>query len=192
MKDKITNLRNILRPYQDILRFAVSVLVAYAFWKLTVIGDENTKHVSWLGYDLTQPFYVLSTHIANVVYWLIHLIRDTIHQLPDNILRFTSDSGVMIVWHCTAIKQSFIWLIGMLTARGNHVHKLWFIPLGLTCIYLFNILRLVCILLVIEHHPHLFELLHSYIFKYLFYVVLFALWYWWIKLKINKGRTELP
>jgi hypothetical protein len=33
--------------------------------------------------------------------------------------------------------------------------------------------------LFIEFHPEWFDLLHEYIFKYLFYGMLFLLWVWW-------------
>ena len=171
-----------LRPYIDIILFVVALLVANYFWKFTVVGDEGGDQVTWFGIDITRPFNALAAHIANAVYWLVHLTRDTIYQFPDNILWFTSGSSVKIVWSCTALKQSFIWLIIMLASRGKWLGKLWFIPLGWAFIYTFNILRISWITMIIEHHPELFELMHSYVFKYLFYLMLFALWVWWTKL----------
>ena len=35
------------------------------------------------------------------------------------------------------------------------------------------------IAMAIEHHPEWFEFLHEYLFKYLFYGMLFCLWLWW-------------
>jgi len=168
-----------IKPYWDIILFVVALLVANFFWKYTVLGDEGGDQVTWFGLDITPPFDFLATHIASAVYWLVHLVRDTVHALPDNVIWFTSGSSVKIVWSCTALKQSFIWLIIMLVARGLWLRKLWFIPLGWVCIYLFNILRIALITIIIEHHPDLFELMHTYVFKYLFYLMLFGLWVWW-------------
>lgn len=184
----ISDIQRSLRPYIDIILFVVALLAANFFWKFTVLGDEGGSQVTWFGLDITQPFDVLATHIANAVYWLVHLTRDTIHQLPDNVLWFTSGSSVKIVWSCTALKQSFIWLIIMLVARGKWLRKLWFIPLGWVCIYVFNILRITWITMIIEHHPELFELMHTYIFKYLFYLMLFGLWVWWTTMKNTVGN----
>lgn len=168
-----------LRPYTDIILFVVALLAANYFWKFTVLGDEGGEQVTWFGMNITRPFDILAAHIANAVYWLVYLTRDTIHHLHDNILWFTSGSSVKIVWSCTALKQSFIWLIIMLVARGKWLRKLWFIPLGWAGIYIFNILRITWITMIIEHHPELFELMHTYIFKYLFYLMLFGMWVWW-------------
>lgn len=176
---QIKTYHNALRPYTDIILFVVALLAANFFWKFTVLGDEGGVQVTWLGLDITAPFDFLATHIANAVYWVVQLVRDTIHLLPNNVLRFDSGSSVRIVWSCTALKQSFIWLIIMLVARGKWLNKLWFIPLGFVAIHLFNILRIALITLIIEHHPELFELMHTYIFKYLFYLMLFGMWIWW-------------
>ncbi len=64
----------------------------------------------------------------------------------------------------------------LLTTHGGWKHKTWFIPLGWLCIYLFNIARIAAIAMLIEAHPTWFEILHTYVFKYLFYIMLFALW----------------
>ena len=67
----------------------------------------------------------------------------------------------------------------MLAAAGSWRRKLWFIPLGWGCIYVFNLLRIIIVAFVVEYHPEMFEILHSYIFKYLFYFMLFMLWVGW-------------
>jgi exosortase/archaeosortase family protein len=168
-----------IAPYVDISLFVVALLAAHFFWKYTVLGDDGGEQVLWFGMDITLLFDILATHVASAVYWLVHLMRDTIHQLPNNTLFFDSGSGVHIVWSCTALKQSFIWLVIMLVARGSWLKKLWFIPLGWMAIYVFNLLRITAIVLIMEHHPELFELMHTYVFKYLFYLMMFGLWVWW-------------
>lgn len=170
---------DILKPYTDIILFVVALLAANYFWKFTVLGDEGGIQVMWLSIDLTRPFDAMAHHIANLVYWLIALTNDHVHLIDPNLIQFDTGTGTRIVWSCTAIKQSFIWIIIMLVARGNWKHKLWFIPLGLACTYLFNIIRITLIAMAIEHHPELFNFLHEYLFKYLFYGMLFCLWLWW-------------
>jgi exosortase/archaeosortase family protein len=168
-----------LRPYWDIILFVIALLAANFFWKFTVIGDEGSEQVMWLGWDISRPFDYMSEHIARVVYWFIHLNNDGVYFLEPSTIHFSTGTGTKIVWGCTGLKQSFIWIIIMLIARGNWKHKIWFIPLGLVCAYLFNILRITLIAMAIEHHPEWFEVLHDYIFKYIFYGMLFLLWLWW-------------
>lgn len=168
-----------LKPYTDIILFVVALFAANYFWKFTVLGDEGGTQVTWFGLDITRPFDWMAHHITCVVYWLISLTNDQAYFYEPNVIHFATGTGTKIVWGCTGLKQSFIWIIIMLVARGQWKHKLWFIPLGLACAYLFNILRITLIAIAIEHHPEWFDFLHEYLFKYLFYFMLFCLWLWW-------------
>ncbi|MBQ6724134.1 MAG: archaeosortase/exosortase family protein [Paludibacteraceae bacterium] len=165
-----------LKPYRDVIVFMITLLVANYFWKFTMMGDEDGEVVKWFGLNVTAPFDILSRHIAAAVYWLVDLFRDTVTMTDAYSIRFDSGSGTRIIWGCSGLKQSFIWLCLILTVRGGWKQKLWFIPIGWICCYAFNILRIFLITLLIEQHPDWFHMLHDYIFKYLFYGMLFSLW----------------
>ena len=182
---KFRSLKQLFEPYSDVIIFVVTLFAANYFWKWTVSGDENGDMVTWFGLDITAPFEFMACHIASVVYWLISLFRDTAFMSDPYTIRFASGTGTTIIWGCTAIKQSFIWFWLIATVRpwnyqlstiNYQLSKLWYIPLGWLCCYLFNILRIFLIALFIEHHPEWFHLLHDYIFKYAFYAMLFGLW----------------
>ncbi len=178
---KFRSLKQLFEPYTDVLIFMITLFAANYFWKLTVTGDENGDMVTWFGMDVTAPFEWMACHIASVVYWLVSLFRDTAVMTDPHTIHFTSGSGTTIIWGCTPIKQSFIWiwLIATVLPLGSirvWWHKLWYIPLGWVCCYAFNILRIFLIALFIEHHPEWFHMLHDYLFKYLFYGMLFGLW----------------
>lgn len=181
---RLREIREGLAPYSDVIIFMVTLLVANYFWKFTMLGDENGDQVTWFGLDVTAPFEFMACHVASAVYWIVSLFRDTVHMVGRKTILFDSGVGTTIIWGCTALKQSFIWLCLMLTARSvsretrakTWLHKLWYIPLGWLCCYVFNILRIAAIALLIEHHPTWFTFLHTYCFKYLFYAMLFGLW----------------
>lgn len=174
-------IKTLLAPYADVIIFMLTLLVANYAWKWTVVGDEGEMLVTWFGLDITAPFDWFATNTAAAVYWFIGLFRDTAFMSDPLTIRFQSGSAVRIVWACTALKQSFIWLCLLLTTRGGNWHKLWFIPFGWLCIYLFNILRIASIAMLIEFHPDWFHLLHNYLFKYLFYGMMFLLWLWFVE-----------
>ena len=187
MKYSFAHLQSQLRPYRDVIVFVVTLLVANYFWKWTMNGDEHGEQVTWFGLDVTAPFEFMACHIASVVYGLLSLFRDTVTMPDEHTIRFASGVGTTIIWGCSGLKQSFIWLCLILTVRpifksSNSqilkfsIAKLLYILLGWLCCYVFNILRIFLIALLIEHHPDWFEVLHNYIFKYLFYAMLFGLW----------------
>ena len=187
MKYSFAHLQSQLRPYRDVIVFVVTLLVANYFWKWTMNGDEVGTQVTWFGLDVTAPFEFMACHIASVVYGLLSLFRDTVYMTDEHTIRFASGVGTTIIWGCSGLKQSFIWLCLILTVRpifksSNSqilkfsIAKLLYVLLGWLCCYVFNILRIFLIALLIEHHPDWFEVLHNYIFKYLFYAMLFGLW----------------
>ena len=187
---KFRLLKQRFEPYTDVLIFMVTLLVANYVWKWTVTGDEGGEWVTFLGLDVTAPFEFLSRHIAAAVYWLVSLCRDTAYMVGEHTIRFESGAGTTIVWSCSGLKQAFIWFCLILTVRGGWVHKIWYIPLGWICCHAFNILRIFIIALFIEHHPDWFPFLHDFLFKYLFYGMMFGLWVIFVE-KI-RSRSVLP
>lgn len=170
-----------LKPYADVIRFMVVLLVGNALWKLTFQGDEAGNYITFLGCDLTHFFSVASSHVAKVSYTLVCAIEDNVQLLYGHIIQFSNNVTISVVWGCSAVKQGLLFTLIMLMARGPWLHKLWFIPLGWLMVYLFNIMRIAVIALLIHHHPTWFEFLHTYLFKYLFYGMIFALWVFWIE-----------
>ena len=83
-----------LKPYEDVIIFMITLLVANYAWKWTFVGDENGDVVTWLGYDVTAPFEFMACHIAQVVYWLVSLFRDTVYMVGDHTVRFETGSVV--------------------------------------------------------------------------------------------------
>ena len=178
-----------LAPYRDVIIFVITLLAANYFWKFTMVGDENGETVTWFGLDVTAPFEFMACHVASAVYWLVSLFRDTAYMVGDTTIRFQSGSGTTIIWGCSGLKQMFIWMCLILTVRGGWKQKTWFIPLGWICCHAFNILRIFLIALLIEHHPDWFHVLHDYIFKYLFYAMLFGLWVLFVE-RIRGVRSD--
>lgn len=179
--------RSDISSFMPIGIFAIVLLAANAFWKLTIQGNEDgTGDVFWLGMNLTPLYTMLSQHTTRVVYLLVHAIHSHLSMTTPISLHYAQGTGISIIWGCIPIKQSFIFTCIMLAsapyicAREQRAwHKLWVIPTGIIAIYLFNIFRIAMVLLLIEQHPSWFEILHAYIFKYLFYAFLFAIWVIW-------------
>ena len=124
----LTHIREKLGVYYDVVVFAVTLIAADLLWKLTVSGDEHGTEVLWLGLDVSACFDAVTGHVTEAVYGLVHCVRDTVH-LSGRRIWFDSGSASRIVWGCSGIKQAWIWLALMLTARGSWVRKAWFIPM---------------------------------------------------------------
>lgn len=172
----------IAKPYRYLIAFVAVMLTANVIWKLSVNADAHT--VRWWGWDITCLFDACAKQTAASAYYVAHFFKPTLLLSDDIILYYPNGHSTTIAWSCTPIKQLFIFLCIMLaTPPFTHRiawHKLWYIPLSMTLLYVANILRIALIACVIDTHPEYFTLLHTYILKYLFYGIVFLLWGAWV------------
>ncbi len=167
-----------LGVYQGIVLFLVVMFASNFFWKLTVSGDENGLEASFLGIDLSGVFAGMCYHLASVVHTIFDWFGFTTY-LYETTIYHVNGEGVRIVWGCNGIKQMFIFTMIMLFARGPMKHKLWFIPLGLICVYLINVSRLLFLTYIVRDYSDSFEFWHGGVTKYLFYGLIFLMWVFW-------------
>jgi len=180
-----------LAPYKNIIIFAVTLVAADMLWKLSIDGDETeVSNVTLWGMTVTPFFDALAHNVAVSVWRLLCLTREGI-MLKGSLICFPEGHSNLIIWSCTPVKQSFIWLCLMLTATGVWWRKLWYIPAGWVVIYGFNILRIYWICLITQYHPDLFTLVHNYLFKYLFYFVMFLMWVLWVQVVGKTSESTL-
>ena len=171
-----------LLPYKGVILFAVILMASNFFWKYNVLGDEASKLdslVTLWGLNISAPFIWMANHVTHVVYFILNSLGMDIISVPGNILRHENGNSVQVIWACTGLKQAYIFFCIIAFYRGPWLKKLWYIPLGLLVIYLFNILRISFIIGVYGEHKDWFHFLHMYAFKYAFYLIIFAMWVLW-------------
>lgn len=175
--------------YKGVLYFFVILLVSHFFWKYTMLGDESDTVVTFFGMDLSASFNWMSDHVAKVTYAMLAFLGYEVKLGPENIISYDNGVAVRIVWACTGFKQAYIFTVIMAFYYGPWRKKLWFIPLGLVIVYLYNIFRITAIIALIEHNSNNFEFLHEGFFKYLFYGIIFLMWMLWEE-KIRKPNQH--
>ena len=168
-----------IEPYSGIIYFVVLLMLSHFFWKFTVLGDETETVVTFFGMNLSAPFNLMADHVAKVTTRMLEIMGYSISLSADNVVRHDNNVAVHVVWACTGLKQAYIFVCIIAFYRGTLKNKLWFIPLGLLVVYLFNIFRIVAITALIKEHPEWFYILHEHVFKYLFYVIIFGMWVYW-------------
>lgn len=185
MNPKPMKIPSRFEPMVAVIVFVFILLCAHFFWKFTVLGDESDLLVTFFGWDISKPFNLMADHVAIVVSKVLNAIGFT-HQFETyNIIRHENGSAIRVVWACTGLKQSYIFITLILFFKGPWRKKIWFIPLGLVIIYLFNIFRITFLAGMVRFHPEWFDFVHEEIFKYLFYGLIFGLWVIWEE-KIRK------
>jgi exosortase/archaeosortase family protein len=194
MKLTILKLPTKMEPFRGVIFFAIILMLSNFFWKYNVIGDESLdtdSTVTFWGLNISAPFVWMAHNTANVTLAILHIFGSKITLEPVNLLRHPNGNSVLIIWACTGLKQAYIFFCIMAFYRGPWLKKLWYIPLGLVIVYLFNILRITIIAACIENHPNWFDFLHLYFFKYLFYLVIFGMWVFWEeKIALKKSESK--
>lgn len=179
-----------LAPYRGVIVFAAVLLLSNWFWKYNVFGDEEGSTVSFWGMDVSAPFVFMARHAAEVAIAILHFLGWNVTLDAANVFHFNSGFNVQVVWACTGLKQAYICFCILIFSRGPWKKKLWYIPLSLIVVYLFNLFRITFILGAVDQHPDWFHFLHIKLFKYLFYAVIFGMWVIWEE-KIAAIKTKV-
>jgi exosortase family protein XrtF len=82
---------------------------------------------------------------------------------------------------CSGINVMIIF-VAFLIAFGPLTKQLfWFIPLGLLIIHFMNLARIALLFWVSIYQKDYMYFMHKYFFTVILYVVIFALWIWWVR-----------
>ncbi len=189
--EKIEQIKEFIEPYKGIIRFLLAMFVANLIWKISIKGNENSIDDVLLFQvaDISGFFYIITQSVSDSVYFILHKILGMNLSVNGFIFRFDTGEAIGIVWGCSGIKQMFIFTVIMLFSYGSWKNKLWFIPLGLLACYGLNIFRIVVLCLIAYRYPQQLDLFHTYIFKYVFYGIIFLIWLVWNE-KYGSERVE--
>ena len=165
-------------------------------------------HFIYLGWQ-ALGYWPIGKLVNNLMVWSVdmayrqscwvldHVFCIDITTIPSqrHIAAINKDGGwahVIIAPECASLKQWMHWIFLMLLFPGPWKHKLWYIPAGLVIIEWTNVIR-ICGILIMQIqwpniHIHLFgddintfHLAHDYIFKLLFYLIIFLMWMLWVE-----------
>ncbi len=121
---------------------------------------------------------------------VIDTYEDDISTGPKGDLKsvfiFKAKDAVLSVYEgCNGLNVMVIF-VSFLIAYGKVGKKmLWFMPLGLLVIHLFNLLRIVLLFHVTLSMPDILYFSHKYLFTAFIYIAVFGMWALWI-FKVNE------
>ncbi len=174
-----------LKKFEGIIRFVIVLFAANFLWKISMQGDENSDIVTLWGINCSVFFDMVIHHLAELSCSILDIFGYKTFLYETSIFHENGE-GVTIIWGCSGIKQSFIFLCILLFSRGKMIHKLWYAVLGLVVVYLVNLTRIVLLAMLTENHSEYFHFAHEYFFKYLFYFIIFMMWVLWEDFLVGK------
>jgi exosortase family protein XrtF len=102
-------------------------------------------------------------------------------QKATSLLRYDEREILAVYEGCNGLNTMIIFVAFLIAFGPVNKTLLWFIPLGLLIIHLANLLRITLLFFVAEYRPDFMYFIHKYIFTAILYLVIFALWVWWVK-----------
>ena len=180
-------IKDLLKKYsylKGVAYFIIILLVSHYLWKFSFIEGKDLRGLPqiflWRNFDLSYIFNNAVGFLSSQVYWLIHdVFNMDVVMLKNSVYLKEISSLVKIVWSCSGLKQIFVFLCIIAFYPGSEKHKLWFIPLGLFCVYLINVSRLLLLTYIVRDNPEAFDFWHGGVTKYAFYGIIFLIWVLW-------------
>jgi exosortase family protein XrtF len=138
--------------------------------------DSATKIVSEHTATALQPMLVYRP-------WVVESPKK-----PTTILIYGGKSIVSVYEGCNGINIMIIF-VAFIIAFGPFGYKmLWYIPLGIFIIHIFNIVRIAALFLITLEKPNWLYFTHKYLFTAFIYGIVFLLWIIWLRLTSAKQK----
>ncbi|MBQ9254614.1 MAG: archaeosortase/exosortase family protein [Bacteroidales bacterium] len=179
--------------FRDVVLLFIATIVFHILYWATNMGDwifgPFTKEVydffTYLAYKgseflcktfLTQPF---DSHDSSFFFYFL-----------DNFNEKVYFSVLCIVPDCSGVKQLLQWLLVMLLCRGKFYKRMLYWFCGSIIIICVNIIRIFVLAYIITHNANLFDVVHDWVARPLIYIIIFVMWWAWLKLFLKRKNIK--
>jgi exosortase family protein XrtF len=128
----------------------------------------------------------LSLNIVTVGAGILDLFGFDVYAFG-RVMGLNESPGVEIVDGCNGIAAIGLFLGFIFAYPGDWKNKLSFSVLGVSLIYLVNLLRILLLALTQVYYPGFFDFMHDYSTTTIFYLFIFVLWMVWV----NYSETSI-
>lgn len=174
------NFTEILKQYRDIFYFLLKCLVLYAIWLIL------RKYIFYPKSSIDQFLISQITYSTSLLLKIFGFST----YVDRTFVGIENYPGVSIAFNCNGLSLMYLFASFIIAFTGKLKHKLFFIPLGIIAIHLFNIARTAVLAMLVVYKPGWTEFNHKYTFTTTIYILIFILWVIWVNyfstLKKNK------
>jgi exosortase family protein XrtF len=135
--------------------------------------------------------YMVSVHTK----YLLSLFHENIQVVlsnfkPTTALKYNGITIIAVFEGCNSINVMIVFIVFIISYSGSIKSMIKFIPLGLVIIYMMNLLRVTVLFWVAYYFPNKLYFFHKYLFTAIIYLVVFGLWYEWIRRVKNESGVS--
>ncbi len=172
---------------RELIRFlALSFAILLAWVLLSVVFPS---FIGDLHYIIIKPQADISAFILRLLGF--NIAQEYMVGGCEASLIFVGYGNVCVGVGCSGL-ELFLLFIGFIALmKGRLRDKLWFIPLGITGIFILNIIRIFVLCIIYYYHPDYLDFNHKYTFVIIVYGAIFGLWVLWVnKFAHLKSNSE--
>jgi exosortase H (IPTLxxWG-CTERM-specific) len=131
----------------------------------------------------------MTSATAQLQYGILRLASDAV-TIEGNLVSFGGFS-VRIIEECTGAFEAIIFLAAVLAFPTTWAKKAIGLALGIPLLYVFNVVRILVLLLVGRYRPDVFEFMHLYFWQATLILMITSVWLLWIFKVVRRGE-ETP
>ena len=185
--DYYTEKINASDPLRPVLVFAIKLALIYILWRVftIIVGAEaqpiDTRIWPWLSIHWQHANNVLKAILTYCSLKVLLVLGYKAYMEGNDLLQVVGYGGVGIGNYCLAVELMVLFVALIISYPATLLNKLWFVPVGLILIQIVNVFRIVGLCLLKVHSPNYMEFNHHYTFRFIVFVFILALYYWFIK-----------
>lgn len=106
-------------------------------------------------------------------------------------VEYNGESSVSVFEGCNGIAVMILFVAFVVAFKGsNSKAMIWFIPLGVLSIHLFNLLRLGLLIVINHFYTSMFHFYHKFLFTGVIYLFVLLLWIAWVKMQQSSSAAS--
>jgi len=187
------NVKFLIKRYRldaltDVALFVLITIVIHFAWRFWA----NQLHYMPLTEFMSEGQKWLANVVFNQSTWFSqHILGLQMTVIEETKTMYFTNKGYMAInQSCSGLKQIMQFVLLLMLIRGPWKRKTWFIPLGIFFVHLTNLVRIIGLSVVLTISPGYWKFSHDYIFRPLFYVVIFLMWVCWVeRISVNKNKS---
>lgn len=154
-----------------VFRFLALVFALYIGWYCV--------YNLWLHPNEKMDLFVIDLTVS-IAKWILELFGYVVYTGADRLIGIDGASGLWIGDSCNGIALFALFAGFIIAYKGKIKYKLIFIPIGILCIQVLNILRVVILAILDTYSREWTELNHTYTFTIIIYGFIFWGWMIWV------------
>ncbi|HRN94913.1 MAG: archaeosortase/exosortase family protein [Chitinophagales bacterium] len=172
------SIHSLWKDWKEVVYFLGKVVLIYGTWRIIRYFGDTYPNFLFGGWAAAYEF--VAQKLVQGASIILTVLGYT-HEHYGRILIIEGTRGIRVENLCVGFPSFFIFS-GLILGFGNNWRdKIWYIPLGVSLIYLINIGRILALALFQIYSTKYFDLAHNYFYVYITYALIFILVAFWME-----------